>query len=68
MVEDRCLDAAPEQRFRLAHEELVERVLAGYEHGQAVAAPPCASPLLAEARHRAGEADGDRAVEEAGIR
>ena len=64
VVEDRRLDPPPEQRLRLAHEVLVERVLARDEDRQAVAAPPGAAPLLAEARHRAGEAGRDHAVEQ----
>ena len=64
VVEDRGLDAAREQRVRLAREELVERVVARDEDGQPSLASPCAPPLLAQRCDRAGEADGDRAVEE----
>ena len=64
VVEDRRLDAAAEERLRLAHEVLVERVLAGDEHGEPVAAAPGPSPLLAQARDRAREADRDHAVEQ----
>ena len=67
VVEDGRFDAAAEQRLRLAHEVLVERVLARHEHGEAVAAPARPAPLLAQARHRAGEADRDRAVEQADV-
>ena len=67
VVEDRRLDAAAEQRLGLAHEVLVERVLARDEHGEAVAAPPGAAPLLAQRRDRAREADRDRAVERADV-
>ena len=67
MVEDRRLDPALQQRLGLAHEELVERVLAGDEHRQAVTAATGASPLLPQARHRAREADRDGAVEEADV-
>ena len=56
-----------EQRLGLAHEELVERVLARDEHGEAVLAPAGAAPLLAQARDRAREADRDRAVEQADV-
>ena len=48
VVEDRRLDSTSEQRLRLAHEELVERVLGGDEDGEPVAAAAGASPLLAE--------------------
>ena len=67
VVEDRRLDPALEQRRRLAHEVLVERVLRGDEHREAVLAAAGASPLLAQARDRAGEADRDRAVEVADV-
>ena len=67
VVEDRRLDAALEQRRRLAHEVLVERVLRGDEDREAVLAAAGASPLLAEARDRAREADRDRAVEVADV-
>ena len=67
VVEDRRLDTPAEQRLGLAHEVLVERVLRCDEHREAVSAAAGASPLLAEARHRAGEADGDGAVEQADV-
>ena len=67
VVEDRRLDAAAEQRLGLAHEVLVERVLAGDEHREPVAAAPGAAPLLAEARDRAREAGRDHAVEQADV-
>ena len=67
VVEDRGLDLAVEQRLRLAHEVLVERVLRGDEHRKAVRAAAGASPLLAQARDRAGEADRDRGVEVADV-
>ena len=67
VVEDRRLDAAAEQRLRLAHEVLVERVLRGDEDGEPVAAPAGAAPLLAQARDRPGKADRDRAVEQADV-
>ncbi len=67
VVEDRRLDLPVEQRSGLAHEVLVERVLRRDEDRQAVLAAPGASPLLAEAGNRAGEADGDRAVEVADV-
>ena len=44
-----------QQRLRLAHEVLVERVLARDEHGEAVPAPARASPLLAQRRDGARE-------------
>ena len=67
VVEDRRLDAPLEQRLRLAHEVLVERVLAGDQHRQPVAAATGAPPLLAEARDRAREAGRDHAVEQADV-
>ena len=67
VVEDRRLHAPSEQGLRLAHEVLVERVLARDEDGQAVPAAAGAAPLLAQARHRAGEADGDDRVEHADV-
>src|SRR3954470_24735678 len=67
VVEDRRLHAAAEQLLRLPHEELVERVLCCDEHGEAVSAAAGATPLLAQRRDRAGEADRDHGVEEADV-
>src|SRR5579864_3674641 len=67
VIEDRRLDAAAEQLLGLAHEVLVERVLRRDEHREAVAAAPGTAPLLAQARDRSGEADRDRAVEQADV-
>ncbi len=67
VVEDGCLDPPAQKRLRLAHEELVECVLARDEHREPVAPPAGSAPLLAEARHGAREADGDCAVEEADV-
>ena len=67
VVEARRLDAPLEQRLRLAHEELVERVLARDEHREAVAAAAGPAPLLAQRGDRAGEAHRDRAVELADV-
>ncbi len=67
VVEDRRLDLPAEQRLRLAHEVLVERVLARDENREPVPAAAGASPLLAQARDRPGEADRDRAVEQADV-
>ena len=64
VVEDRRLHPPAEQCLRLAHEVLVERVLARDQNRQAVAPPPGPAPLLAEARDRAGEARRDHAVEQ----
>ena len=64
VVEDRGLDLAAEQRLGLAHEVLVERVLARDEDGEAVAASTGPPPLLPERGHRPGKADRDRAVEQ----
>ena len=67
VIEDRRFDAAAEQGLGLAHEVLVERVLACDEDGEAL--PPAAgpAPLLAEARNGAGEADRDHRVEGADV-
>jgi hypothetical protein len=59
MVEDRGLDAALEEHRRLAHEVLVESVLARDQYREAVPATTCASPLLAEGRDGSRKADGD---------
>ena len=67
VVEDRRLDAPPKQRLGLAHEVLVEGVLARDQHREPVAAAPGTAPLLPEARHRAREAGRDHAVEQADV-
>ena len=67
VVEDRGLDPAAEERLRLAHEVLVERILAGDERCEAVAAAAGSPPLLAQAGDRAGEAHRDDGVEQADI-
>ena len=67
VVEQRRLDAPAEQLLGLAHEVLVEPVLARDEHGEPVPAPPGAAPLLAQRRDRAREADGDHRVEQADV-
>src|SRR5439155_22984807 len=67
VVEDRGLDVPLEQRRRIAHEVLVQRVLRGDEYRKAVLAAAGAPPLLAQARDRAREADRDRAVEVADV-
>src|SRR5207249_2662773 len=67
VVEDRRLDAALEQSLRLAHEVLVERVLARDEHRQAMAAPPSPSPLLPQRGDRPREADRENAVQQADV-
>ncbi len=67
VVEDRRLDPPAEQRLRLAHEVLVERVLARDQHGEPVPAAAGAAPLLAQAGDRAGEAGRDHAVEQADV-
>ncbi len=63
VVEPGRLDTPPEEGFRLAHEELVERVLACDQHCKTVIAPAGASPLLAQRGDGSREAHGDRAVE-----
>ena len=67
VVEPGRLDPPLEQRLGLAHEELVERVLARDEDREAVPAAPGPAPLLAQRGDRAGEADRDRAVELADV-
>ena len=67
VVEDRRLDLRLEQHLGLAHEVLVERVLACDQHGEAVSAPARASPLLAERGDGSGKADRDGAVEQADV-
>ena len=67
MVEDRRFDAALQQGLRLADEVLVERVLARDEHGEAVAATPGTSPLLAERRDGSRKADRNGTVEQADV-
>ncbi len=63
VVEDRRFHSAAEQRLRLSHEVLVERVLARDEHGQPVSAPAGAAPLLAHAGDGPRKADRDHGVE-----
>ncbi len=67
VIEDRGLDPPAEQRVRLAHEVLVERVVGRDEHRQPVTLPPRATPLLAQAGDRAREAHRDHAVEQADV-
>ena len=64
MIEDCGFDTPAEERVGLAHEVLVERVLARDQDCEPVAAPPGAPPLLPQRRDGAGEADRDRAVEQ----
>ena len=51
----------------MADEVLVERVGRRHQHRQTGAAAAGATPLLAQARHGAGEADRDRAVQHADV-
>src|SRR5919109_3184991 len=67
VVENRRLDLAPEQRVWLAHEVLVERILARDQHGESMASASGTPPLLAQRCDCAGEADGDGAVEETDV-
>jgi hypothetical protein len=67
VVEDRGLDPALEQRLGLAHEVLVERVLARDQNRETVAPPARAPPLLAQRSDGSREADGENAVEEADV-
>ena len=57
VIEDRRLDSAPEQLVGLAHEVLIESVLARHEHRQAVIPTPGAAPLLAQRCNGTREAD-----------
>ena len=67
MVEDRRLDGSRQQGLGLAHEVLVERVLARDEHGETGRAAAGPAPLLPQRRDGAGEADRHRAVERADV-
>ena len=67
VVEDRRLDPPAEQRARLAHEVLVEGVLARDEHRETVSAAAGPAPLLPQRRDRPREADRDHAVEQADV-
>ena len=67
VIENRRLHLPVEQRVRLAHEVLVECVLAGDEHCQAMTAPPGSSPLLAQGCHCPRKPDRDRTVEQADV-
>src|SRR4029079_2470427 len=64
VVEDRRFHAALEQRLGLAHEVLVERVLARDEHCEPMAPAARASPLLSQRGDGSGEANGEHAVEQ----
>ena len=66
-VDDGFFHAASEQALRLAHEVLVQGVLAGHQHGVAVPLPARASPALLEARHVAGVARQYRRIEVADV-
>ncbi len=67
VIEDRRLRPPAQELVRLAHEELVERVLGGDEHREPVAAAPGAPPLLTQRGDRAGKADGDDRVEQSDV-
>src|SRR5262249_61861853 len=64
VAENRGRDATAEQRLGLAHEVLIERVLAGDEDRQTMSPPAGATPLLAQAGHRPWKPDGDDRVEQ----
>ena len=66
-VDDRLFDGSREQAFGLAHEVLVEGVLAGDQHGPALAGATGAAPALPEAGHGAGKAGDQRDVEAAHV-
>ena len=55
MVEDRGFDGSRQQGLGLAHEVLVERVLARHEHGETGCAAACPAPLLPQRRDGAGK-------------
>ncbi len=63
-VDDRGLHPPPEQRIGLAHEELVEGILARDEHCRAPPPAPGPAPPLPEARDGPGESDRHGAVEQ----
>ncbi len=63
-VEHRGLDAAAKQGLGVAREEPVEPVGGGHVQREPLTAAAGSSPLLAQARDGAGEADRDRAVEQ----
>jgi hypothetical protein len=67
VVEDCRLDRPGQQRLRLAHEVLIECVLARDEHGEAGASSARPAPLLAKGGNRPREADRDRTVERADV-
>ncbi len=66
-IEDGRFVRAPQERVGMVDEVAVERVGAGDQQREALAAPPGAPPLLAQARDGAGESDGERAVEQADV-
>ena len=59
--------AAAKQRLGVPREEAVESVRGRHVEREALTAAARSSPLLPQARDRAGEADGDRAVEQADV-
>ena len=66
-IQDRRLVGAPQEGVGVVDEVAIERVGARHEQREALAAAPGAAPLLAQARDRAGEADRERAVEQADV-
>ena len=67
VIEDRRLDRAVQELVGVAAEELVERVLAGQEHGQAAPPAPRPAPHLAQRGDGSGERDHQRAVQLADV-
>ena len=67
VIENRRLDAPAEQRVRLAHEVLVERVVRGNEHRDAMTLPARPAPLLAQTGDGARKPHRDHAVEQADV-
>ena len=66
-IDDRVFDGSREQAFGLAHEVLVEGVLAADQHRPALAGATGAPPALPEAGHGAGKAGDERDVEAAHV-
>ena len=66
-IRDRGFGRPVEQLLRMARQVLVELILAGDQQPQPRAPAAGAAPLLAQRRHGAREAHGDRAVEHADV-
>ena len=64
VVEDGCLDWPTQQGARVAHEELVERVVGGDENCKPEPPPSRSTPLLPQACDGPWKPDRDRAIEQ----